>query len=113
MVETSPRYVMLFLSAAFVCRSALDEDGAGEAQRGENCMHSHFYALGQQVSYAEDGIAWPWKGGFEVIALLPASTDEAAYRIRNAEQAYDRIVCEHELSETYGQTRTSRTRSLD
>ena len=34
-------------------------------------MHSHFYDLGQQVSYAEDGIAWPWKGGFEVIALLP------------------------------------------
>ena len=32
----------------------------------ENCMHSHFYALGQQVSYAGDGIAWPWKGGFEV-----------------------------------------------
>ena len=62
-------------------------------------MHSHFYALGQQVSYAEDGIAWPWKCGFEVIALLPASTDEPAYRIRNAEQAYDRIVCEHELSE--------------
>ena len=47
-------------------------------------MHSHFYDLGQQVSYAEDGIAWPWKGGFEVIALLPAGIDEPAYRIRNA-----------------------------
>ena len=62
-------------------------------------MHSHLYALGQQVSYAEDGIAWPWKGGFEVIALLPASCEEPAYRIRNAEQAYERVVCEHELSE--------------
>ena len=62
-------------------------------------MHAHFYDLGQQVSYAEDGIAWPWKGGFQVIALLPASTDEPAYRIRNAEQAYDRIVSEHELIE--------------
>ena len=62
-------------------------------------MHSHLYALGQQISYAEDGIAWPWKGGFEVIALLPASGEEPAYRIRNAEQAYDRLVCEHELSE--------------
>src|SRR3954466_8846005 len=71
MVETSPRYVMLFFSAAFVCRSALDEDGAGDAQRGENCMHSHFYALGQQVSYAEDGIAWPWKGGFEATPSGP------------------------------------------
>ena len=37
-----------------------------------------------QVSYAEDGVAWPWKGGFEVIALLPAGIDEPAYRIRNA-----------------------------
>ena len=62
-------------------------------------MHSHLYALGQQVSYAEDGIAWPWKGGFEVIALLPGSSEEPAYRIRNAEQAYERVVCEHELSE--------------
>ena len=44
-------------------------------------MHSHLYALGQQVSYAEDGIAWPWKGGFEVIALLPGSSEEPAYRI--------------------------------
>src|SRR5215203_103594 len=44
------------------------------------------------------GVAWPWKGGFEVIALLPAGIDEPAYRIRNADQAYDRIVREHELS---------------
>ena len=76
-------------------------------------MHSHFYDLGQQVSYAEDGIAWPWKGGFQVVALLPASTDEPAYRIRNAEQAYDRIVCEHELSEHIRDKLGPRTRSLD
>ena len=76
-------------------------------------MHPHLYALGQQVSYAEDGIAWPWKGGFEVIALLPASTNEPAYRIRNAEQAYDRIVCEHELSEHIRDKLGPRTRSLD
>jgi hypothetical protein len=76
-------------------------------------MHSHLYALGQQVSYAEDGIAWPWKGGFEVIALLPASSEEPAYRIRNAEQAYERVVCEHELSEHIRTTRTSWTRSLN
>jgi len=36
--------------------------------------------------------------GFEVIALLPAGIDEPAYRIRNADQAYDRVVREHELS---------------
>ena len=62
-------------------------------------MHRHLFALGEQVSYAEDGIAWPWQGGFEVIALLPAGIDEPAYRIRNADQAYDRVVREHELSE--------------
>jgi hypothetical protein len=65
-------------------------------------MHRHLYGLGEQVSYAEDGIAWPWQGGFEVIALLPAGIDEPAYRIRNADQAYDRVVREHELSEDTG-----------
>jgi hypothetical protein len=62
-------------------------------------MQRHLYSLGDQVSYAEDGVAWPWKAGFEVIALLPAGIDEAAYRIRNADEAYDRVVREHELSE--------------
>jgi hypothetical protein len=60
-------------------------------------MQRHLYGLGDQISYAEDGVAWPWKGGFEVIALLPGGIDEPAYRIRNADQAYDRVVREHEL----------------
>ena len=60
-----------------------------------------------------EGLAWPWKGGFEVIALLPASSEEPAYRIRNAEQAYDRLVCEHELSEHRRMVSTSWTRSLN
>ena len=77
------------------------EDWASAAlqrEDGKALMHRHLYGLGEQVSYAEDGVAWPWKGGFEVIALLPAGIDEPAYRIRNPDQAYDRVVREHELS---------------
>jgi hypothetical protein len=59
----------------------------------------HEYAVGQHVSYAEDGIAWPWKGGYEILALEPIGTQGPQYRIRNVDQSYDRVVDEHELTE--------------
>jgi hypothetical protein len=62
----------------------------------------HEYAVGQHVSYAEDGIAWPWKGGYEILALVPIGTQGPQYRIRNADQSYDRVVDEHELTEDLG-----------
>ena len=62
-------------------------------------MSKHLYAVGQHVSYAEDGIAWPWKGGYAIVALLPDGTSEPQYQISNAEQSYDRVVREHELTE--------------
>jgi hypothetical protein len=54
----------------------------------------HEYAVGQHVSYAEDGIAWPWKGGYEILALEPIGTQGPQYRIRNVDQSYDRVVDE-------------------
>jgi hypothetical protein len=65
-------------------------------------MSEHLYAVGQHVSYAEDGIAWPWRGGYEIVALMPVGTDKPKYQIRNADQSYDRIVQEHELTEDLG-----------
>jgi hypothetical protein len=70
--------------------------------KGENFMHEHLYAVGQHVSYAEDGIAWPWRGGYEIVALLPAMAHEPRYQIRNADQSYDRVVREQELTEDLG-----------
>ena len=65
-------------------------------------MREHLYAVGQHVSYAEDGIAWPWRGGYEILALLPIGAHEPQYQIRNADQSYDRVVQEHELTEDLG-----------
>jgi hypothetical protein len=62
-------------------------------------MREHLYAIGQHVSYAEDGIAWPWRGGYEIIALLAVGAHEPKYQMRNADQSYDRVVQEHELTE--------------
>ena len=64
-------------------------------------MSEHLYAVGQHVSYAEDGIAWPWRGGYEIVALMPVGTDKPKYQIRNADHSYDRIVQEHELTEDF------------
>ena len=62
-------------------------------------MNQHRYAAGQHISYAEHGPAGPWKGGYAIVALLPHGADEPQYRISHADQSYDRIVREHELTE--------------
>ena len=65
-------------------------------------MYQHRYAAGQQVSYAEHGPRGPWKGGYAIVALLPHGGDEPQYRISHADQSYDRVVWEHELTEDLG-----------
>ena len=64
-------------------------------------MQEYLYGVGQHVSYAEDGIAWPWRGGHEIVALLPVGGDEPKYQIRSADRSYDRVVQEHELAEDF------------
>jgi hypothetical protein len=65
-------------------------------------MNQHRYAAGQHVSYAEHGPRGPWKGGYAIVALLPHGADEPQYRISHADQSYDRVVWEHELTEDLG-----------
>jgi hypothetical protein len=62
-------------------------------------VKQHLYAVGQHVSYAESGTAGSWKGGYAIVALLPNGADEPQYQISNADQSYDRVVQEHELTE--------------
>jgi hypothetical protein len=61
-------------------------------------MRMHRYAVGQSASYAE---AYPphdvWKGGYEIVLLLPAGEREPQYQIRSAHQTYDRVVGESQL----------------
>jgi hypothetical protein len=61
----------------------------------------HRFAVGQAVSYAEDGQPMTWSGGYEIVRL-DDPRDEPRYAIRSADQSYDRIVYEHELREDLG-----------
>jgi len=61
----------------------------------------HRFAVGQAVSYAEDGQPEIWKGGYEIVRLDDPRR-EPQYAIRSADQSYDRIVHEHELREDLG-----------
>ena len=61
----------------------------------------HLFAVGQAVSYAEDGQPETWKGGYEIVRLDDPHR-EPQYAIRSADQSYDRIVHEHELREDLG-----------
>ncbi|GEO16634.1 hypothetical protein [Microvirga aerophila] len=61
----------------------------------------HRFAVGQAVSYAEDGQPETWKGGYEIVRLDDPRR-EPRYAIRSADQSYDRIVHEHELREDLG-----------
>ena len=61
----------------------------------------HRFAVGQSVSYAEEGQPETWKGGYEIVRL-DDPRDEPQYAIRSADQSYDRIVHEHELREDLG-----------
>jgi len=72
-----------------------------ETTRTKRLPAPHLFAVGQPVSYAEDGRADPWEGGYEIIRLEDPLY-EPQYAIRSAEQSYDRIVHEHELREDLG-----------
>jgi hypothetical protein len=73
-------------------------------ERLENClMRSHRYAAGQHISYAEDHSPNDvWRGGYEIVSLLPAGDREPQYQIRNADQTYDLVVEEYQLQEDLG-----------
>jgi hypothetical protein len=64
-------------------------------------LSQHHFAVGQAVSYAEDGQPEIWKGGYEIVRL-DDPRGEPQYAIRSADQSYDRIVHEHELCEDLG-----------
>jgi len=61
----------------------------------------HRFAVGQAVSYAEDGQPEIWKGGYEIVRLDDPHHGPR-YAIRSADQSYDRILHECELREDLG-----------
>ena len=75
--------------------------GRGEpvARRMEwSVLKSHKYTVGQTVRY----MAGPLNratadGGYKIIKLLPLDGDEHQYRIRNTEEAFERVAKESQL----------------
>ena len=44
-----------------------------------------------------------WRDGvFKIMQLLPPQGDDYQYRIKSAEEPYDRVVKEHELASHFG-----------
>jgi hypothetical protein len=72
-----------------------------EKSRSTPALGGHLFAVGQSVSYAEDGQPEVWKGGYEIVKL-DDPRHGPRYAIRNPDQSYDRIVHEHELREDLG-----------
>lgn len=74
-----------------------------ERLQEDHAMRAHRYAVGQAVSYAE--VHPPhdiWRGGYEIVFLLPAGDREPQYQIRSVDQTYDRVVGESQLQEDLG-----------
>jgi hypothetical protein len=69
-----------------------------DESRSTPASGEHLFAVGQAVSYAEDGQPETWKGGYEIVRLDDPHHGPR-YAIRSADQSYDRIVHEHELRE--------------
>jgi hypothetical protein len=76
---------------------------AGQSKESPSTLtqDGHLFAVGQAVSYAEDGQPEVWQGGYEIVRL-DDPRGEPRYAIRSADQSYDRIVHEHELREDLG-----------
>jgi hypothetical protein len=61
-------------------------------------LKSHRYALGQSVRYT----AGPFSrggatGAFRIVKLLPSDGEEFQYRIKNTEEAFERVAKESQL----------------
>ena len=72
-----------------------------EESPSKPALGRHLFAVGQPVSYGEDGRPDIWKGGYEIVRL-DDPLHELRYAIRNADQSNDRIVHERELREDLG-----------
>ena len=61
-------------------------------------LKTHKYSIGQNVRYT----AGPFgrlgaNGAFKVVKLLPSDGDEMQYRIKSAEEAFERVAKESQL----------------
>jgi hypothetical protein len=62
---------------------------------------THKYAVGATVYFTASNIARPAASGtYEVIRLLPTEGDDCQYRIKSANEAFERVAKESQLALT-------------
>jgi hypothetical protein len=61
-------------------------------------LKTHKYAVGQSVRYTAGPFGrFGASGSFKIVKLLPSEGDEYQYRIKNAEEAFERVAKESQL----------------
>jgi len=61
-------------------------------------FHTHKYRVGQTVFYTSSPISRPGaSGSYQVVRLLPSDGDDYQYRIKNADEAFERVAKESQL----------------
>ena len=61
-------------------------------------LKSHRYILGQAVRYTSGPFGRFGAGGsFRIVKLLPSDGEEFQYRIKNTEEAFERVAKESQL----------------
>lgn len=79
--------------------SAFAQVGADLAQRMEwSVLKSHKFTVGQTVRYTAGPLNRATAdGSYKIIKLLPPDGDEHQYRIKNTEEAFERVAKESQL----------------
>lgn len=61
-------------------------------------LRSHKFRVGQTVLYTSSPIARPGASGtYQVVRLLPSDGEDYQYRIKNADEAFERVAKESQL----------------
>jgi hypothetical protein len=61
-------------------------------------VHWHKFKVGQSVSFLQDPSVAGRNGLYKVTQLLPPEGDDYQYRIKNADEAHERVVKESQLN---------------
>ena len=65
---------------------------------GSSSFQMHKFRVGQAVSYTSSPVTRPGaSGSYEVVRLLPSDGDDYQYRIKNPDEAFERVAKESQL----------------
>ena len=72
---------------------------AGEGDRDAGpALRAHRFRVGETVLYTSSPISRPGASGtYKVVKLLPSDGDDYQYRIKNSDEAFERVAKESQL----------------